>query len=66
MSHLKGKERKGRKEKVLSLLKATGNSYPILKDLLHPLALFSSKKRKTPKNFLSLKKEVKYHSSFMP
>lgn len=47
MSHLKGK-RKGRKGKVLSLLKAAGNSYCILKGLLHCLALLSSKKEKLP------------------
>lgn len=66
MSHLKGK-RKGRKGKVLSLLKAAGNSYCILKGLPHCLALLSSKKEKLPWNFyFPLEKEVKYHSLFVP
>lgn len=46
MSHLKGKRRRGRKEKAVSLGKAAGNSYPILKGLVHSLPLLSSKKEK--------------------
>lgn len=49
-SNSKGK-RRGRKYKVLSLLKVAGNSYPVLEDLLHSLDFL--KKRRITVNYLS-------------